>query len=222
MGEIRYIISDASKKLNVEQHTLRYWEEELGLHILRNEMGHRYYREEDIETLKVIKALKEKGYQLRGIKMVLSHIQNIKNFDINKLDMLQNDLDYDESCFEKEEGESNESDSDFIPLEIPNSNREDQHISVESSSDRLNQFKEIMGDLISEALQENSEDVSELISEAVSNSVIKQMDYLLRMKEEREEERFKRFDKALREIQTSRAEYAATKTVKKKNKFFKK
>ena len=33
MGEKRYIISDASKMLNVESHVLRYWEEELEIKI---------------------------------------------------------------------------------------------------------------------------------------------------------------------------------------------
>ena len=43
MGEIHYLISDASKKVDVESHVLRYWEDELELKIPRNEMGHRYY-----------------------------------------------------------------------------------------------------------------------------------------------------------------------------------
>ena len=40
-----YMISDASKMLEVENHVLRYWEEELDLPIPRNELGHRYSRE---------------------------------------------------------------------------------------------------------------------------------------------------------------------------------
>ena len=51
MGTRRYIISDASKMLKVESHVLRYWEEELEIKIPRNEMGHRYYTEENIEGL---------------------------------------------------------------------------------------------------------------------------------------------------------------------------
>ena len=43
MDEVHYLISDASKKVDVEAHVLRYWEEELELDIPRNEMGHRYY-----------------------------------------------------------------------------------------------------------------------------------------------------------------------------------
>ena len=47
------LISDAAKEVRVESHVLRYWEEELHLPIKRNELGHRYYTEEDagIQTL---------------------------------------------------------------------------------------------------------------------------------------------------------------------------
>ena len=70
----RYIISDASKQVDVEAHVLRYWEEELDLEIPRNEMGHRYYTEENIKLLKNIKVLKDQGFQLKAIKMVLPEL----------------------------------------------------------------------------------------------------------------------------------------------------
>ena len=44
------------------------WEEELELNIPRNELGHRYYREEEIQLLNCIKELKNKGFQLKGGK----------------------------------------------------------------------------------------------------------------------------------------------------------
>ena len=72
MDQVRYMISDASKLVEVESHVLRYWEEELELPIARNEMGHRYYTEDDIQLLKHIKKLKERGYQLKAIKMDIS------------------------------------------------------------------------------------------------------------------------------------------------------
>lgn len=67
------MISDAAKKVDVEAHVLRYWEEELELPIQRNEMGHRYYTEENIERLKKIKEMKDNGFQLKAIKMVLKN-----------------------------------------------------------------------------------------------------------------------------------------------------
>jgi DNA-binding transcriptional MerR regulator len=72
MDQVRYMISDAAKLVEVESHVLRYWEEELELPIARNEMGHRYYTEDDIQLLKHIKKLKERGYQLQAIKMDMS------------------------------------------------------------------------------------------------------------------------------------------------------
>ncbi|HBI72889.1 MAG TPA: hypothetical protein DDY59_06850, partial [Lachnospiraceae bacterium] len=71
MGEVRYMISEASKKVGVEDHVLRYWERELELPIARNEMKNRYYRETDIVLLQTIKNLKDQGFQLKAIKMVL-------------------------------------------------------------------------------------------------------------------------------------------------------
>ena len=66
-----YYISEAAKKVQVESHVLRYWEDELELPIMRNEMGHRYYTEQDIRKLQEIKQLKEQGLQLKAIRTIL-------------------------------------------------------------------------------------------------------------------------------------------------------
>ena len=65
------MISDAAKEVQVESHVLRYWEEELHLPIKRNELGHRFYTKEDVECFKQIKSMKERGLQLKAIKMIL-------------------------------------------------------------------------------------------------------------------------------------------------------
>ena len=67
-----YLISDAAKQVQVESHVLRYWEEELQLPIKRNELGHRFYTEEDIKQFKEIRDLKERGLQLRAIRTLLN------------------------------------------------------------------------------------------------------------------------------------------------------
>ncbi len=69
--EKQYKISEMTKLINVEAHVLRYWEEELQLPIKRNELGHRYYTEEDKELFLRVKQLKEKGIQLKGIRSML-------------------------------------------------------------------------------------------------------------------------------------------------------
>ena len=41
MMQTMYFISEATKEVKVENHVLRYWEEELNLPVRRNEQGHR-------------------------------------------------------------------------------------------------------------------------------------------------------------------------------------
>lgn len=72
MAKSVYLISEAAKEVCVENHVLRYWEEELALPVKRNSQGHRYYTTEDLNTFKRIKYLKEQGLQLKAIKLFLS------------------------------------------------------------------------------------------------------------------------------------------------------
>ena len=78
MGEVRYMISEASKRVNVETHVLRHWEDELGLEIGRTEMGHRYYTEEDVRLFTCIKELKEQGMLLKELKELIPDMLKAK------------------------------------------------------------------------------------------------------------------------------------------------
>ena len=78
MGDVHYMISETSKRVGVESHVLRYWEEELELPIGRTEMGHRHYTEEDIQLFCCIKELKEQGMLLKEIKLILPDILRTK------------------------------------------------------------------------------------------------------------------------------------------------
>lgn len=73
----QYFISDAAKKVEVEAHVLRYWEEELKLPIQRNHLGHRFYTEEDIERFCMIRRWKEEGLQLKAIRNALNNSKTI-------------------------------------------------------------------------------------------------------------------------------------------------
>lgn len=92
MDEIRYLISDASKKVDVETHVLRYWEEELGLSIPRNEMGHRYYTEFHIRLFCQVKKLKDKGYQLKAIKSALHQVMDQNQGVLETANVLEQDM----------------------------------------------------------------------------------------------------------------------------------
>ncbi|MEF9839660.1 MAG: MerR family transcriptional regulator [Lachnospiraceae bacterium] len=78
MGEVRYMISEAAKRVTVETHVLRYWEEELNLPIGRTEMGHRYYTQEDIQLFCCIRELKEQGILLKELKNIIPEMQKTR------------------------------------------------------------------------------------------------------------------------------------------------
>lgn len=211
----RYMISEAAKLIDLEQHTLRYWEDELELDIPRNEMGHRYYRDIDIELLRAVKAFKEKGYQLRAIKMLIPEIQR------ETLSYTEDIEDLKKTC-DKKNLEKVSEEIVFTPIqEEPSSLQENSHNDIDrkNSRDKLEQFRIIMKDLVMETLEENNIVLTKAVNEEVTNRVIKEMAYLLRVKEEREDERYKKLDRTIREVQKSREEAATSNFVKRKRTF---
>ena len=74
MAERRYSISQAGRLVGVENHVLRYWEDELHLEIPRDRKNQRYYTKLHIEMFQKINELKEKGYQLKAIEPVLKRM----------------------------------------------------------------------------------------------------------------------------------------------------
>ena len=171
MTERRYMISDASKMVDVESHVLRYWEEELMIEIPRNEMGHRYYTDFHIEIMRKVKDLKERGFQLKAIKMLIPELSENPETQINTVDVMKDGLERRENT-------------------------------------KMEQFEEIIGGIVSKALKENNETLGKEVSANVSDSVIKEIDYMMRLQDEREEERFRKFDEMLRNYQTGRKEIA--------------
>ncbi len=71
MEEREYSVSEAVRLIGVESHVLRYWEEELQVKVRRNAQGHRVYSEENIETFRCVRDLKEKGLQLKAIRLLM-------------------------------------------------------------------------------------------------------------------------------------------------------
>ncbi len=90
---------------------------------------------------------------------------------------------------------------------------------------KLEQFQNIMTQIMAEALARNNSALSQEVSSQVGDKLVKEMNYVLREREEAEEERFKRLDESLRAMQQknkARAEAAASKApvVKLKKKRF--
>lgn len=176
MEQKRYMISDAAKMVDVESHVLRYWEDELELPIGRNEMGHRYYTEDNIRMFHHIKDLKEQGFQLKAIKVLIP---------------------------EMEQGN--------VPPAII---REPEP----PAGDKMEQFQMILGKVVSQAIRENQQEMGKELSHQVSTQVVKEMDYLFRLQEEREETHYKKLDELIRSSQKQRKLFALKKKREKKTK----
>ncbi len=188
MDKLRYMISDAAGLVNVEAHVLRYWEEELELEIPRNEMGHRYYTKENIQQFLKIKELKEQGYQLKAIKMV---IHNGKNPE--EAAALTTATVSERSIANRPSSSVNESSSYASP------------------EDKMAQFRILMSGIVKEALAENNQALGKEVGENVGDRVLKEMNYLMREQDEQDEERYRKLDAAIRDLNAKKLKGSAKK-----------
>lgn len=225
MEQTYYLISDAAKKVQVESHVLRYWEDELDLPIKRNELGHRFYTEEDIERFINIKELKEEGLQLKAIRTILSKEKGEKklisvvsktnmktkedvNADVQEQETAGTELE------EKEKKEDKPARAETAKSETKRKTAKEstglrtvnqQEVKTEAEN-KAARMQMLLKQLIMEAVKDSNEELCENLKE----SVLKEMDYQFRIQEERaeerdssrmkkEEEHFSRLDELLRE-----------------------
>lgn len=294
MSETRYIISDAAKMIDVEPHVLRYWEEELGMEIPRNEMGHRYYTDKEVRLFTMVRDLKDKGFQLKAIKMILSAIDSEENSNkIISLDEIRKNyenaqkqenedtpknnsanpdiqlkdngqskinsgtaknvstMEFSQNTASKtsdgnqskltERGEMIQSklQSDTAQQTVVGEDQENHEetgllasrmsgdVSVPlTSEEKMAHFKYMMDSIVMQALKKNNQTLEKQISDQISERLISEMDMLLKLQEEREEERYRNIDEMIRQRQQGYREAAAAKapafsSKKEKKKWFK-
>jgi len=89
-------VEEASQRLRVSKHTLRFWEKELdGVIVpLRTQGGHRRYTAEHLFIIEEIKRLMRKGLSLVDIKSRLnnSHNTDADNPNSQRIDILANQV----------------------------------------------------------------------------------------------------------------------------------
>ena len=247
MKENKYTISEAARLLSVENHVLRYWEEELELKIPRNELGHRYYREEEIQLLHCIKELKNKGFQLKAVKEVLPDLEQKKLIDIHKLLTTQEELENQEleqleQARQKEMTQREEVQREDIQKENRRKGTEEKNkniagrnskvIAIHNKTEdaavaereaKMQQFEDIMGRIVGKALREQAENLGDAMGNHLCNKMLREVDELMVEQEQREEERYKRLDETIRSVQKARQEVAVSKDgTRKKSLFFRK
>ena len=194
MKEEYYMIKEAAAKVGVESPVLRYWEEELKMEIHRNEMGHRYYTEKDIEILSKVRDLKNKGLQLKAIRNYL---------EMRKKQIAREEKNNQKSLVRAEEKETDiagKSDTAaIVPVKRNNL----------SNEEKMEQFQQIMNRILSTAIQENNELIGKTAGEHAATAVVTQISGMTKEQEARAEERYQKLDQTLREIQRARMEAAA-------------
>lgn len=193
MGDVHYMISETAKRVGVESHVLRYWEEELGLPIGRTEMGHRHYTEDDIQLFCCIKELKEQGMLLKELKGVIPDMLRAK-----------------EQLKAKRQSINASAISGSNPLHPDNQlHISDQPEILELSPD-FQQAQAILTIVMQNIMLDNNKILEENICKGVTEKVAKDMDFLLQAKDRQEEERFRKLDHLIRQQQSYRKEAART------------
>lgn len=205
MGEVRFMISEAAKKVHVESHVLRYWEEELGLSIGRTEMGHRYYTEDDIQLFCCIKRLKDEGMLLRDLKLLVPQLNETRN-RLRQADKVS------EKAATKSAVKT-VTDAAALPSAAVTP---DEII----TRTQLEQVRSLLGDVLSEVVTDNNSTLTDQISKTVTSDILREMDDLFQAKERREEEHFRKLDSLIRQQQANRRESAKGNAVVRLKKIF--
>lgn len=172
--EKQYKISEMTKKVRVEAHVLRYWEEELQLPIKRNNLGHRYYTEEDVERFLQIKQWKESGIQLKGIKSM---------------------LDLPMQTMESKEGVDafgGRVTAQSVVVKLPATDYSGTNLAFENDKgEKAYRLQMLLKGLVKEAVQESNAQ----LAEDIKGSIIKEMDYQFRIAAEEQEKQQARYQK---------------------------
>ena len=240
MKENKYTISEAARLLSVENHVLRYWEEELELKIPRNELGHRYYREEEIQLLHCIKELKNK---LIDIHKLLTTQEELENQELEQLEQArQKEMTQREEVQRQDiQKENRRKETEEKNKNIAGRNREETEVdsgknckviaihnktedaAVAEREAKMQQFEDIMGRIVGKALREQAENLGDAMGNHLCNKMLREVDELMVEQEQREEERYKRLDETIRSVQKARQEVAVSKDgTRKKSLFFRK
>ncbi|MBE5946202.1 MAG: MerR family transcriptional regulator [Lachnospiraceae bacterium] len=199
------MIKEAAKMLGVESHVLRYWEEELGLEIKRNSMGHRFYDQRDIKMFREIMDLKDRGFSLKDIKVGIEARK--------KEDMVRQASPQD--CADDANQERGKIEEVVVKDKIIKETVGKEDFEQSKIVDfKTAQLQTVMNKIIANALRENKDIITSSIKSEITEDVMRQFDTVMREKEEKEEARFRKLDEALRQIQRANEEVAATKVKK--------
>ena len=172
-------------------------EDELGLDVPRNELGHRYYTRDNIKQFLRIKELKEKGYQLRAIRDMLhsdAHGEPVNPSDTASGGKSVQPVNYPNIADQAVKQEM----SGYNPAYNDELDRYNHTYRSRTADERMDEFRELMSNIVGRAIALNNEELSQQISTEVQERILKEMNYLMREQDIAQEERYKKLDAAIR------------------------
>lgn len=156
MEEKIYSVSEAVRLVGVESHVLRYWEEELGISIRRSSQGHRIYSERDIELFGKVREWRQKGLQLKAIRLLLNKedvAEEAVDFDRQVKTIAYDEQGINEQGIDEQEAQS---------YEI---------VSTEDTKENLEKFMLILKQMMKEVTEEQDRRLEQMISDAVRDEM---------------------------------------------------
>lgn len=227
MRKEEYLIHEAAQELQLEPHMLRYWEDELGFCVKRNERGYRIYGEKDMERLCYIKYLKEQGVKLKSMKNWMKDgvfpaeeqemaFERIKNVPLVKTEnelpkniipirVMQDEKQRGNQMIEIKERKLTLKEQQEIATKM-----QENRVEQENLNEKAYKMQLIMQKILSNILEENNNKLIDKLSDNIKNEVMKEFDYQMRIfieeedkREEKrkayEEEHYKKLDELLRQ-----------------------
>lgn len=180
-------VKDVAEILDTEAYVLRFYEKELHLDIRRNSKGHREYTLEDVELLRKVQEMREKGLQLKAIEAIV----------------------HDSS---KEAKETYEQLSGInLSAVAPVEKHEISEIDITNVEDeKVKQFSSMMKEMLKEAIlecsEQSQEELKETIKQEVDSAVEEKVMQLQEAQDAKNEDYYKKLDETMREVQRMRKE----------------
>ena len=193
-----YQITDAAKKLDVESHVLRYWEEELELPIERNKQGHRLYTEEDLQRFRYIKELKKEGLQLRAIRTKVHKAEDWAKQEY-RTSRREEAPDGAAQIVETLPGPANYKESRVLYEMSAKRYRPESPMENDDREEKAVKLCMMLQQMVGQAVRKESQEMLSELKRSVAETVSKEMDYQFRMQEQRDEAHYQRIDALLRE-----------------------
>lgn len=136
-----------------------------------------------------IKELKEKGYQLKAIRMIL-HNKNPEAAGISLPDSVATDPL--PTCNREHHPTA------AAKPDRQNADKTNLPVNTLSAEERMAQFRELMSDIVGHAIAQNNEALTLDISKEIRETVLKEMNYLIREQNDMTEERYRQLSAEIR------------------------